>query len=87
MDVVRSNCETLFSGRYEWMLIRVSSEPEARRPPDFDQLSLNSQRMPSINPAEVHLPESVYTSIMSVQLIDDVQIIDPALVAVYTAHV
>jgi hypothetical protein len=39
MEVVRLNCEVDDSGWYEWMLIRWSSEPEARRRPEVDQLA------------------------------------------------
>jgi hypothetical protein len=39
MEVVRLNCEVDDSGWYEWMLIQWSSEPEARRRPEFDQLA------------------------------------------------
>jgi len=38
IEVVRLNCDVNDSGWYEWMLIRWSSEPEARRRPDVDQL-------------------------------------------------
>lgn len=41
MDVVRLNCSVSEPGLYEWMLIRWSSEPEARRRPDLDQLADN----------------------------------------------
>ena len=42
IDVVRLNCEVDDSGWYEWMLMRWSSEPEARRRPDVDQLRVVS---------------------------------------------
>jgi hypothetical protein len=38
MEVVRLNWDVDESGWYEWMLMRWSSEPEARRRPDVDQL-------------------------------------------------
>lgn len=38
MDVVRLNWEVEDSGWYEWMLMRWSSEPEASKRPDLDQL-------------------------------------------------
>jgi hypothetical protein len=38
IDVVRLNCDKEDSGWYEWMLMRWSSEPEASRRPDVDQL-------------------------------------------------
>ena len=38
MEVVRLNWDVDESGWYEWMLIRWSSEPEASRRPDVDQL-------------------------------------------------
>jgi hypothetical protein len=39
MEVVRLNCSVSEPGLYAWMLIRWSSEPEARRRPDLDQLA------------------------------------------------
>lgn len=39
MDVVKLNCSVSEPGLYEWMLMRWSSEPEARRRPDLDQLA------------------------------------------------
>jgi hypothetical protein len=38
IDVVRLNWDVDDSGWYEWMLMRWSSEPEARRRPEVDQL-------------------------------------------------
>ena len=42
IDVVRLNWDVDASGWYEWMLMRWSSEPEARRRPDVDQLHIVS---------------------------------------------
>lgn len=86
MDVVRLNCSVSEPGLYEWMLMRWSSEPEARRRPDRDQLPKVSQHCMRLY-QRVCVPQSVYTSIVPLQLIHNVQIVDPMLVAVDASNI
>lgn len=73
-------------------MICVSSEPEARRRPDRDQLesySVSSARTPrSMAPAgEDAVPQSVDASLMTTQLVHDVQIVYPSFVAIDSPHI
>lgn len=86
MDVVRLNCSVSEPGLYEWMLIRWSSEPEARRRPDRDQLLKVSQHYMKLQQT-TSVPKSIHTSIVPLQLIHNIQIIDPVLVAVNASNI
>lgn len=86
IDVVRLNCSVSEPGLYAWMLIRWSSEPEARRRPDRDQLLAVSQRFTNLQ-ENTHVPQSVHTAIMPLELIHNVQIVDPMLITIDAANV
>jgi hypothetical protein len=86
MEVVKLNCSVSEPGLYEWMLMRWSSEPEARRRPDRDQLAEAHQYLPKLQGGR-HIPQGVHTSVVPLQLIHNVEIVNPVLVAVDSSYI
>lgn len=74
------------------MLICVSSEPEARRRPDRDQLesySVSSDRRPRrmVTAEGSAIPQSVDASLMTTKLVHDIQIVHPSFVPIDSPHI
>jgi hypothetical protein len=81
MDVVRLNCDADDSGWYEWMLMRWSSDPEASRRPDVDQLVCR-QPLSTVFAYDRSLPQGIHASVVAFQFVHDVKIVDPLSVAI-----
>lgn len=65
----------------------MSSEPEASRRPDRDQLGDDQYEYTAIDEATANTPEGIDTSRVAAQLVDDVQAVHPlggAVEAIYT---
>lgn len=84
MEVVRLNWYVEDSGWYEWMLMRWSSEPEANRRPDVDQLERSVHHTGDCRSRKV--PESIDASIVAFQLVHDVHVLRPLSVAVQAKY-
>jgi hypothetical protein len=88
MEVVRLNNEVEDSGWYEWMLIRWSSEPEASKRPLFDQLrkDVSKGKLYRDSRLDMWLPQCVYTSNVTLQLVHNVHVLDPLAVPINAAE-
>ena len=65
--------------------MRWSSEPDASSRPDVDQLNKSAYNLLTLTRPE--LPQSVHTSIMALQLIDNVEVVYPLSIAVNASNV